>query len=102
MPRRKVSDRDGVFTRKGSYYISFIDAQGCRRQRKLKGTYTLTQARALRAAEQQKVEKAQTLGYVPPTRATFAEIVPLAVFSTAVDLGFAPPKYPYRFTRFAL
>jgi integrase len=76
MPRRKVRDRDGVFIRKGSYYISFIDAQGCRRQRKLKGAYTLTQARALRAAEQQRVEKAQTLGYVPPTKATFTEIVP--------------------------
>jgi integrase len=76
MPRGKVRDRDGVFVRKGSFYISFIDAQGCRRQRKLKGVYTLTQARDLRAAERQKVEKARTLGYTPPTKKTFAEIVP--------------------------
>src|SRR5271157_1125982 len=75
MPRGKVRDRDGVFVRQGSFYISFIDAQGCRQQRKLKGAYTLTQARDLRAAERQKVEKAQTLGYAPPTKETFAEIV---------------------------
>jgi integrase len=74
MPRGKVRDRDGVFVRQGSFYISFID--GRRRQRKLKGAYTLTQARALRAAERQKVEKAQTFGYAPPTKETFAEIVP--------------------------
>jgi len=76
MPRGKVRDRDGVFMRKGGFYISFIDANGRRRQKKLKGAYTLTQARALRAAERQKVEKSQALGYTPPTRETFAEIVP--------------------------
>jgi len=31
MPKSKIRDRDGVFIRRGSYYISFIDAQGRRK-----------------------------------------------------------------------
>jgi integrase len=76
MRKGKARDRDGVFVRKGSFYISFIDAQGCRRQRKLNGAYTLTQARSIRAAERQKVEKAQVLGYTPPSKERFTEIIP--------------------------
>jgi len=76
MPKGKIHDRDGVFVRRGSYYISFIDAQGRRKQRKLKGAHTLTQARDLRAAERQKVERARTLGYTPPGNETFAELIP--------------------------
>jgi integrase len=75
MPKKK-RDRDGVSLRKGSYYISFIDAKGRRRQRKLKGAHTLTQARSIRAAELAKVERARALGYEPPSENTFAEIVP--------------------------
>jgi integrase len=60
--------------RKGSYYISFIDAQGRRKQRKLKGAHTLTQARHLRTIELEKAEKARVLGYTPPGKETFAEI----------------------------
>ena len=75
MPRRKPRDRDGVFIRKGSYYISYIDAQGRRKQRKLKGVHTLTQARDLRTVELTNVEKARVLGYSPPAKDTFAEIV---------------------------
>jgi len=68
--RRKRRDRDGVFVRKGSYYISFIDAHGRRKQQKLKGAFTLTQARHLRTAKLQEQEKARVLGY------TFAQFVP--------------------------
>ncbi|MCU1299208.1 MAG: phage integrase [Acidobacteriaceae bacterium] len=76
MTKKKVQDRDGVFMRRGSYYISFNDAQGRRKQRKLKGAHTLTQARSLRAAELQAVERARVLGYTPPGKETFAEIIP--------------------------
>src|ERR1700687_5849348 len=76
MRKGKVRDRDGVFVRKGSFYISFIDAQWRRRQKKLNGAYTLTQSRSIRAAERKKVEKAQVLGYSAPSRASFSEIIP--------------------------
>jgi hypothetical protein len=69
---KKTRDRDGVSLRKGSYYISFIDAKGRRRQRKLKGAHTLTQARSIRAAELAKVERARVLGYETPSENTFA------------------------------
>jgi integrase len=75
MPKNKVRDRDGVFMRDGSYYISFMDAQGRRKQRKLKGAHTLTQARRLRGIELESVEKARVLGYAPPCKESFAEII---------------------------
>src|SRR5579872_51868 len=75
MPKRK-RDRDGVFIRRGAYYISFIDAQGRRKQRKLKGVTSLTTAKSLRAKELENAEKARLLGYTPPTKDTFAEFVP--------------------------
>jgi integrase len=75
MPKSKIHDRDGVFVRRRSYYISFIDAQGRRKQRKLKGAHTLTQARALRAKELENVERALVLGYIPPSKETFTEII---------------------------
>jgi integrase len=76
MAKRKQRDRDGVFVRNGSYYISFNDAQGRRKQRKLQGVHTLTQARNLRTAELQKAERARVLGYTPPGKETFGELVP--------------------------
>ena len=76
MAKRKLQDRDGVFVRNGSYYISFNDAQGRRKQRKLQGVHTLTQARNLRTAELQKAERARVLGYAPPGRESFGELVP--------------------------
>src|SRR5690349_5501025 len=72
----KRKDRDGIFTRKGSFYISFTNAQGQRKQRKLKGVISLTKARDLRNAELARVEKARVLGYTEPTKDTLAEIVP--------------------------
>src|SRR5215467_10528188 len=75
MPRRK-RDRDGVFTRRGSYYISFTDAQGRRKRRKLKGVTSLTTAKTLRAKELENAEKARLLGYTPPAKDSFAQFVP--------------------------
>ena len=76
MGRTKGHDRDGVFRRKGSYYISFIDFHGRRRQRKVKGAYTLNQARDARTAELLNVEKARQFGQLPPTDDTLSEIFP--------------------------
>src|SRR5215471_18528482 len=73
---RKRTDRDGVFTRRGSYYISFTDAQGRRKRRKLKGVTSLTTAKTLRAKELENAEKARLLGYTPPTKDSFAQFVP--------------------------
>jgi integrase len=77
MPRGKKRDRDGIFTRKdrpGAFYASWTDASGHRRKRNL-NTYTLQQARDLLAAERQKAEKARILGYTPPGKDTFSEII---------------------------
>ena len=76
MPRAKKNDRDGVFMRRGCYHISFVDSQGRRKQRKLKGAHTLTQARELRNAELARVEKSRTLGYTPPGKEMFSEVMP--------------------------
>ena len=75
MPRVKKNDRDGIFMRRGCYWISFVDAQGRRKQRKV-AAYTLTQARELRNAELHRVEKARVLGYAPPGKETFEQIMP--------------------------
>jgi hypothetical protein len=74
--KTKRHDRDGVFTRKGAYWISFTDAQGRRKQRKLKGVCSLTTAKTLRAKELERAEKARLLGYTEPTKDTFAQFVP--------------------------
>jgi integrase len=75
MPRAKKNGRDGIFMRRGNYYISFNDQTGRRVQRKVNAS-TLTQARDLRNAETARVERARTLGYAPPTKDTFLEIMP--------------------------
>jgi integrase len=68
MPRGKVKDRDGVFTRKDrpGFWASWTDASGKRRKRKLEA-HTLQQARTLLHAEKARVEKTVTLGYAPPS-----------------------------------
>jgi integrase len=73
--KTKNRDRDGVFIRRGSYWISFIDSQGRRKQRKLKGVTSLTTAKSLRAKELENAEKARLLGYTPPTKDTFGQFV---------------------------
>jgi len=78
MPKKNQKpDRDGVQWRKdrGAFYGSWTDLSGRRRKRKLEAS-TLTQARTLLAAEKMRVEKARTLGYVPPGDETFSEIIP--------------------------
>src|SRR5437667_7193824 len=71
----KTKDRDGIYTRNGHYCISYVDAQGRRKQRKT-NAHTLQQARALRAQMMQEAEKQRVLGYAPPSADTFAEFVP--------------------------
>ena len=78
MPRGRVKDRDGVFTRKdrpGQFYGSWIDASGRRRKRKL-AAHTLQQARTLVAAEKARVDEQRTKGYAAPTRESFASLLP--------------------------
>jgi integrase len=78
MPRGKAKDRDGVFTRKdcpGQFYGSWIDASGRRRKRKL-AAHTLQQARKLVQAEKLRVDEQRTMGYAPPTKDSFASILP--------------------------
>src|ERR1039458_6312535 len=75
MPRAKKNGRDGIFMRRGHYYISFNDQTGRRVQRKVNAS-TLTQARDLRNAETARVDKARTLGYTPPAEDTFLELMP--------------------------
>ncbi len=66
---------DGVYRRpdRDGYWITWIDAQGRRRRRKT-NVKTLFQARAARAAELQKVERAKALGFMPPGEETFAAV----------------------------
>ncbi len=73
MPRGKVKDRDGIYQRKdrpGTWWGSWVDANGKRRQRKLQA-HTLQQARSLLNAERARVEKTLTLGYAPPSVESF-------------------------------
>lgn len=76
MARGKVKDRDGVYQRKdrpGTWWGSWIDASGKRRQRKLEA-HTMQQARSLLNAEKARVEKIRTLGYAPPSEESFSAI----------------------------
>lgn len=76
MPKGKKRDRDGVYQRKdrpGTWWGSWIDASGKRRQRKLQA-HTLTQARSLLNAEKARVEKIRTLGYVPPSEESLGAV----------------------------
>ena len=77
MPKNSRRTEDGVYTRpdRRGFWISYIDAQGRRKQRKLKGAHTLTQARSLRGAELRNIEKARVLGYTLPGKETFGEVV---------------------------
>ena len=74
MPR-KTSRVDGVYQRKdrGGYWISWVDWQGRRRQRKT-DAQTLAQARTILGAEKLRVENARVLGYAPPGKETVAEL----------------------------
>lgn len=81
MPRGKVKDRDGVYQRKdrpGTWWGSWIDGNGKRRQRKLEA-HTLQQARKLLEAEKEKADKQRTTGVVEPTKDSFAEFAAIFV-----------------------
>ena len=75
MPRGKTKDRDGIYTRAdrpGTFWGSWIDASGKRRQRKLEA-HTLTQARIRLNEEKSKVADELKLGHAPPSKESFAE-----------------------------
>lgn len=66
-------DRDGVYERKGTFWISWTDDQG-RRHRRRTSAKTKQEARAARAAELQRVEKAKALGFMPPGEDAFGSV----------------------------
>ena len=68
----KGKDRDGIAMHRGKYRISFTDAQG-RRCRKTISAQTLTQAKRIRAATVEKVEKDRVMGYTAPSEDTFGQ-----------------------------
>src|SRR5262245_25249460 len=74
--RGKTRERDGVYQRadRPGFWISFADARGRRRRRKVAGAHTLQQARAALAAELQKVERARIYGIAPPSPEAFSAI----------------------------
>lgn len=75
MPRKSSQKRDGVYTRadRDGFWISWTDAQGRRRQRKI-DAQNITQAKQFRSAETLRVEQAKALGFNPPGEETFAEV----------------------------
>ena len=75
MPK-KIADRDGIYDRpdRPGFWGSWIDSSGRRRRKKFEA-HTLTQARALLAAEKATAEKNRTLGYTQPSKDKFADII---------------------------
>ena len=74
--RGKTRERDGVYQRadRPGWWISFTNAKGQRRRRKVAGAHTMQQARAALASELQNVEKARIFGIAPPSAETFSGI----------------------------
>lgn len=76
MPKTTKRDRrDGISVYKGKFRISYVDGQGRRRQETINAT-TIQMARVVRASKLADAEKQRTLGYAPPTEATFADVTP--------------------------
>lgn len=71
MPR----NGDGVFVRKDrpGYYISFKDADGRRRKRKVEAPNNEL-AKLARSAEQIRAEQSRALGFTPPGNERFADV----------------------------
>jgi integrase len=69
---KKPRDRDGIYTRpdRPGFWGSWTDSSGRRRRRMFKA-HTLTQARALLAAEKHKVEEAIKFGRPLPSEDSF-------------------------------
>jgi integrase len=68
-------DGDGVYVRKNriGFWISYKDASGRRRRRKVQAR-TMEQAKNALSAERVRAEAARTLGFAPPAGVTFAEV----------------------------
>ncbi|HEU0183790.1 MAG TPA: tyrosine-type recombinase/integrase [Blastocatellia bacterium] len=76
MAKKTIQKRDGVYQREdrgNSWWISWTDAQGRRRQRKT-DAQNITQAKQIRAAELLRVEQARILGHQPPGKDTFEDV----------------------------
>lgn len=75
MARKTGHVRDGVYTRKDrpGFWISFVDAQGRRRQKKIDAP-NITVAKQIRAQELSRIEQAKALGFTPPGEEKFAEV----------------------------
>lgn len=67
----KATSRDGVFQRKDTagWYISFVDAKGKRRKKRVQG-HTRTQAIEALRREKSKVEREAVLGIIEPSDIT--------------------------------
>lgn len=74
--RGKTRERDGVYQREDrpGWWISFTDARGQRKRRKVAGAHTLQQARAALSSELQNVERARIYGTTPPSPETFSAV----------------------------
>ncbi len=74
--RGKTRERDGVYQRadRPGWWISFTNAKGQRRRRKVAGAHTMQQARAALASELQNVERARIFGAAPPSPEAFQVI----------------------------
>jgi len=76
MPRKKKADRDGIYERPDGLYCSYVNAQGIRKFKKLKGVFSLTEAKRLRALELQKVTEQLATGKPATTEETFSALAP--------------------------
>src|SRR5581483_10889014 len=74
--RGKTRERDGVYQRpdRPGWWISFTNAKGQRRRRKVAGAHTMQQARAALAAELQNVERTRIFGIAPPSPEAFSSV----------------------------
>ena len=74
--RGKTRERDGVYQRadRPGWWISFTNAKGQRRRRKVAGAHTMQQARAALAAELQNVERTRIFGVAPPSPEGFSRV----------------------------
>ncbi|WP_035350854.1 tyrosine-type recombinase/integrase [Edaphobacter aggregans] len=72
----KKKNRDGIFQRRGQFWMSFQDSRGKRHQCVLKGVISLTEAKNRRALKIAEIEKHKLLGHVPATKDVFATIIP--------------------------
>src|SRR5215471_10426894 len=76
MPKKTPNKRDGCYQRKdrgNTWWISWKDAQGRRRQRKT-SAQNITQAKEILNAVKHEVEKAKALGVQPAGKDTFKEV----------------------------